>query len=29
MAKVVARLAGTNAEGAKKVIEDSGLPIQG
>jgi len=26
---VIARLAGTNAEGAKKVIDDSGLPIQG
>merc|ERR1712226_897049 len=26
---VVARLAGTNADGAKKVLEDSGLPIQG
>lgn len=26
---VVARLAGTNAEGAKKVLEDSGLPILG
>jgi len=26
---VIARLAGTNAEGGKKVLEDSGLPIQG
>merc|ERR1711874_460022 len=26
---VIARLAGTNAEGAEKVIDDSGLPIQG
>merc|ERR1712179_507667 len=26
---VVARLAGSNADGAKKVLEDSGLPIQG
>jgi len=26
---VVVRLAGTNADGAKKVLEDSGLPLQG
>ena len=27
--QVVVRLAGTNADGAKKVLEDSGLPLQG